>query len=176
MNRSNKHVTAGLIFIAASVVVALAIYLGIKLGLSATSQLPSNAKPMVVVATQSGQPSIADANSVGLAAGSIGQSTDLASGVSSSYYNPSFDCGGRLTNVLRTICYSDSLSMKDRELSDRFKAILAQKSGEDRQNLLNSQRAFLADREQCQDQRCLNDWYDTIIAHYKYETIESSRQ
>lgn len=74
-------------------------------------------------------------------------------------YNPSFDCGRRLSNVERMICQSESLSNYDRALSDRYFALKRDLSSVQWQMTLNSQRAFLSERSQCADEACVRQSY-----------------
>ena len=79
-------------------------------------------------------------------------------------FNPSFNCGPRLTNTERMICQDEDLSRKDRQLSSAFKIKLA--NSLDRQTLLAWQRSALAERTACADSSCLNQWYDNMLAEY----------
>lgn len=81
-------------------------------------------------------------------------------------FNPSFSCSGQTDNVLTMICQSRELSNKDRELSDRFKAVLRTLDEQDKQNLLRRQREFLRERNSCQDSECLHSWYDRVTEFY----------
>ena len=81
-------------------------------------------------------------------------------------FNPSFDCGPRLTNTERMICQDEELSRKDRQLSSSFKIVLAASTGTDRQLLLNYQRRALADRATCAETSCLSQWYEKMLAQY----------
>ena len=81
-------------------------------------------------------------------------------------YNPSFSCAGQTGNVLTMICQSRELSNKDRALSDRFKAVLRELDENDKQALLRRQRAFLRERDTCQDTECLHAWYDRVSEFY----------
>jgi uncharacterized protein YecT (DUF1311 family) len=81
-------------------------------------------------------------------------------------YNPSFSCAGQTDNVLTMICQSRELSNKDRELSDRFKAVLRTLDETDKQTLLRRQREFLRERNSCQDTECLHSWYDRVTEFY----------
>jgi uncharacterized protein YecT (DUF1311 family) len=81
-------------------------------------------------------------------------------------YNPSFSCTGQTSNVLLMICQSRELSNKDRELSDRFKAVLRSLDEQDKQTLLRRQREFLRERNSCQDTECLHSWYDRVTEFY----------
>jgi uncharacterized protein YecT (DUF1311 family) len=81
-------------------------------------------------------------------------------------YNPSFSCSGQTDNVLAMICQSRELSNKDRELSERFKAVLRSLDETDKQTLLRRQREFLRERNSCQDTECLHSWYDRVTEFY----------
>lgn len=81
-------------------------------------------------------------------------------------YNPSFSCAGQIDNVLSMICQSRELSNKDRVLSDRFKAALRPLDEFDKQAVLRRQRAFLRERNSCQDTECLHAWYDRVNEFY----------
>lgn len=81
-------------------------------------------------------------------------------------FNPSFDCGQRLTNVERMICQDENLAFKDRRLSDAFKDRLGALSGYDRTIFLNFQRNALADRAKCPNTSCVNDWFDYQLSTY----------
>lgn len=82
-------------------------------------------------------------------------------------FNPSFDCGRRLTNVERIICQDADLSRRDRQLSAAFKDRLAYYSGTEKSELLASQRRRLTIRAECPDTSCINAWYDEQLADYE---------
>jgi hypothetical protein len=86
-------------------------------------------------------------------------------------FNPSFDCGQRLSNVERIICQSESLSGYDRALSDRYFEIKRTVSRVEWQTALASQREFLTARAKCPDEACIRNVYvaqsnrlDAIVA------------
>lgn len=81
-------------------------------------------------------------------------------------FNPSFDCGPGLANVERMICQNQTLASKDRHLSEAFNARLHTLSGADRTIFLSSQRSALAERADCADLPCVNDWYDYQLSLY----------
>jgi hypothetical protein len=81
-------------------------------------------------------------------------------------YNPSFSCAGQRANVLVMICEDRNLAAKDRDLSERFRDLLADQTPDGRTEMLKRQRAFLKDRDACLDRPCLNRWYDRTIAFY----------
>ena len=78
-------------------------------------------------------------------------------------FNPSFDCGRRLSNVERMICQDEGLAAKDRTLSSAFKRKLAFYAADERADLLSNQRDALAERARCPDIQCVNDWYDSTL-------------
>lgn len=81
-------------------------------------------------------------------------------------FSPSFACAGQDEPTLVMICEDRFLSRKDRDLSDRFKAVLRSLDETDREALLRRQRAFLRERSACQDTACLHDWYDRTLEFY----------
>lgn len=62
---------------------------------------------------------------------------------------PSFDCAKASTTVELAICASAELSRLDRDLSAAYLAARNALGGSARQDLLDRQRAWLADRERC---------------------------
>jgi uncharacterized protein YecT (DUF1311 family) len=80
-------------------------------------------------------------------------------------YNPSFDCGARLSNIERMICQDESLAGKDRDLSAGFKQFLSYLSGAERSEALANQRELLQQRARCADTQCVNDWYDSALSN-----------
>jgi uncharacterized protein YecT (DUF1311 family) len=74
-------------------------------------------------------------------------------------YNPSFDCGGRLTNAMRMICQDEDLAGLDRDLS----ALYGRKKGAtpkpDLPALVQAQRDFLKSRDNCADTECMKNLY-----------------
>ena len=75
-------------------------------------------------------------------------------------YDPSFGCTEQLSFTEKLICESESLSAKDRRLSADFKKMLSFYSGSARNDLLATQRKFLAQRAKCRDFQCIDAWYD----------------
>lgn len=76
-------------------------------------------------------------------------------------YNPSFDCGRRLTNVERMVCQSEQLAALDRALSDRYFELRKSVSKAEWKVIMDSQRQFLADRGRCADEACIERTYVT---------------
>lgn len=74
-------------------------------------------------------------------------------------YNPSFDCGRRLSNVERMICQNEHLSGLDRALSDRYFGVKKSVSSVEWQLVLQSQREFLTERAKCPDENCIRNSY-----------------
>lgn len=74
-------------------------------------------------------------------------------------YNPSFDCGKRLTNVERMICQSEELAALDRALSDRYFELKEQVSKAEWKLIMNSQRQFLLQRGRCAHEECVKNTY-----------------
>jgi len=74
-------------------------------------------------------------------------------------YNPSFDCGGKLTNAMRMICQDEDLAAMDRDMN----ALYQQKKGAtpkpDLPALIQAQRDFLKSRNNCPDTGCMKDLY-----------------
>ena len=74
-------------------------------------------------------------------------------------YNPSFDCGRRLTNVERMICHNEELAALDRGLSDRYFELKKEVSKVEWQLVLDSQRKFLLERGRCAHEECIKNVY-----------------
>lgn len=74
-------------------------------------------------------------------------------------YNPSFDCGGSLSNVEQMICSDEQLSQLDRALAARYQSLRQEFSGAEWQQVVDSQRDFLRRRAACADVACLHDAY-----------------
>lgn len=81
-------------------------------------------------------------------------------------FNPSFSCAGQTNRVLLMICRDSELSRKDRDLSGYFRSALRQVDEQTRQDLLQKQRGFLRERNQCGNIGCLHAWYDRTISFY----------
>ncbi len=76
-------------------------------------------------------------------------------------FNPSFDCGGKLTNALRMICQDEDLAGLDRDLNARYQQKKAATPKPDLPALIAAQRAFLKSRDNCPDTGCMRDLYST---------------
>lgn len=74
-------------------------------------------------------------------------------------YNPSFDCGRRLTNIERMICQDEDLAARDRNLSALYSALRNMVSSADWRTVAASQREFLTARAGCADTSCLRAAY-----------------
>lgn len=74
-------------------------------------------------------------------------------------YNPSFDCGKRLTNVERMVCQSEELATLDRALSDRYFELKKQVSKVEWKLIMDSQRQFLLQRGRCAHEECVKNAY-----------------
>jgi uncharacterized protein YecT (DUF1311 family) len=74
-------------------------------------------------------------------------------------FDPSFDCGGSLSNVERMICSDEQLSQLDRALAARYQALKQEFSAAEWQQVVDSQRDFLRRRAACADVACLHDAY-----------------
>lgn len=167
MRESSDHTKAGLIFIGLGLVVALVLYLGFKLA----TRPPSRPDTVALSETgnQASKPELAQTTSdPDEASNFAAPDTEPANPTT---YNPSFKCSDQNDNVLSMICESESLSQKDRTLSEAFKAALALVQGAQRQQLLNKQRGYLAERDSCQTEECIDAWYDRVTGVY-----ESSEQ
>ncbi|NWH09350.1 MAG: DUF1311 domain-containing protein [Alphaproteobacteria bacterium] len=62
---------------------------------------------------------------------------------------PSFDCAKAQSAAESTICGAEALQWLDRQLARLFAQVKASVTGEDRADLLASQKAFLAARDAC---------------------------
>lgn len=72
----------------------------------------------------------------------------------------SFDCGKASTFVEKAICADPALGGLDDALSEGYKgALAANTSDEARSALRTSQKAWLADRNKCSSNKCLEDLY-----------------
>jgi uncharacterized protein YecT (DUF1311 family) len=74
-------------------------------------------------------------------------------------YNPSFDCGGRLTNAMRMICQDADLAGQDRDMNALYKEKKAATPKLDLPKLVQAQRDFLKSRDNCADTSCMKDLY-----------------
>lgn len=80
---------------------------------------------------------------------------------------PSFDCSKATSNVLQIICGNQELSALDVQLTNLYKQTLARSSYDGlaaRQNLVQSERHWIADRLRCPDAQCIETSYRTRIA------------
>jgi uncharacterized protein YecT (DUF1311 family) len=80
-------------------------------------------------------------------------------------YNPSFDCGGNLSNVEQMICQDEQLAQLDRAVTARYQSLRQELTTEDWQLVVSSQREFLRRRSACADVVCLHDIY---VAQARY--------
>jgi uncharacterized protein YecT (DUF1311 family) len=159
MRRSNNHIWVGIGFIFVAFAVALLVFFVVKFGASINRKDSETA-----IATAPQTPIAISENAQVVPQPAVVNEPDTAPPETS--YNPSYDCRSDLANVLQIICGNEELSAKDRNLSTIFKEVLSTKTGEDRHLILVGQRAFLAERDQCQDEACLNEWYDRTTAFY----------
>jgi hypothetical protein len=79
-------------------------------------------------------------------------------------FNPSFDCGKRLSNVESMICQDETLAELDRSLSDRYFQLKRALSPATWGRVRRSQREFLIRRSQCGDVECLGATYSDQAA------------
>ena len=160
---ASEGIQPGWLLLGALVAVGLGVLLWWSLtdGKGEVKQVPSPGASSSASASPSATPSATPAPSAtaSIAAAPKGPSYNPS-------YNPSFSCKGQTDNVLLMICGSRELSNKDRELSDRFKAVLRTLDEQDKQTLLRRQREFLRERNSCQDTECLHSWYDRVTEFY----------
>lgn len=76
-------------------------------------------------------------------------------------FNPSFDCGGKLTNAMRMICQDEDLAAQDRDLTRLYQAKKAATPKPDLPKLVQAQRDFLKSRDNCPDTECMQNLYST---------------
>jgi len=76
-------------------------------------------------------------------------------------FNPSFDCGGRLTNAMRMICQDEDLAAMDRDMNTTYLQKKAATPKPDLPALVQAQRDFLKSRDNCPDTACMKDLYST---------------
>ena len=74
-------------------------------------------------------------------------------------FNPSFDCGGKLTNAMRMICQDEDLAAQDRDLTSLYQAKKAATPKLDLAKLVQAQRDFLKSRDNCPDTECMQNLY-----------------
>ena len=74
-------------------------------------------------------------------------------------YNPSFDCGRRLSNVERMICQDEQLSELDRALAGRYVRLEEALPPLDWRDVIERRRQFLARRAECPDVECVKALY-----------------
>ncbi len=74
-------------------------------------------------------------------------------------YNPSFDCGGRLTNAMRMICQDEELAGLDRDMNALYQQKKAATPKLDLSALVQAQRDFLKSRDNCADTACMKNLY-----------------
>lgn len=75
-------------------------------------------------------------------------------------FNPSFDCGKRLSNVERMICQDESLAAADRKLSERYFQLKDVATPSEWASIMASQKEFLSARSKCGDIECVSTVYD----------------
>lgn len=81
-------------------------------------------------------------------------------------YGASFDCTKATTNVEKIICENEELSQLDIELSEVFKAFYFSKN-----EIKNAQKAWIKDRDKCQDKECTESMYQNKIQELKETNI-----
>lgn len=81
-------------------------------------------------------------------------------------YGASFDCTKATTNVEKMICENEELSQLDIELSEVFKAFYFSSN-----EIKNAQKAWIKDRDKCQDKACIESMYQNRIKELKETSI-----
>jgi uncharacterized protein YecT (DUF1311 family) len=83
---------------------------------------------------------------------------------SSPSLSPSFDCSRVVSQVLRTVCGSPKLVALDNQLTGAYQSALAQADQSNdlqaRSQLVTSERAWIAMRQQCPDAACIEAAYN----------------
>ena len=74
--------------------------------------------------------------------------------------NPSFDCAEARTRTEIMICGSDGLARRDRRMVELFDEAMASADPRTRQRLLRSRDRFLAWREGCRSNDCIEEGYE----------------
>jgi uncharacterized protein YecT (DUF1311 family) len=101
-----------------------------------------------------------------------GMSGEAALGDHARTYNPSFDCGGKLSNVERMICQDEELARLDRALAARYAQLRTQVAATDWQSVADGQKAFLQRRGACADTACVRDSHAAQMRYYnQFETV-----
>lgn len=78
---------------------------------------------------------------------------------SSSAFAVSFDCSKASTFVEKEICSDSLLGRLDDALSENYKGMLESDFGNSKNSLKTEQRKWLADRNECTNNKCLVDSY-----------------
>lgn len=79
---------------------------------------------------------------------------------------PSFDCGKATTQTEQAICSDPGLWAKDRAMNQLYLAGRAMPAAA-RKRFLDEQRAWMGVRNQCADQRCVNQVYDQRLGAFR---------
>jgi uncharacterized protein YecT (DUF1311 family) len=80
-----------------------------------------------------------------------------------SLQNPSFNCNTARTWAARTVCYDANLASLDRKLASQWGDAMARADAEQRVDLLRSDSRFLARRNSCSSEPCVQAAYNTQI-------------
>ncbi|HEX8402047.1 MAG TPA: hypothetical protein VF628_10115 [Allosphingosinicella sp.] len=91
-------------------------------------------------------------------------------------FNPSFDCGRRLTNVERMICQDEDLAGRDRALSDQYFEVKNVIGPAAWREVAGAQREFLKQRAICADTTCLRAVYarqSGLLDAYEQEAMNA---
>ncbi len=79
------------------------------------------------------------------------------------YSSPSFDCRRVTSWANRTVCASDALAARDREMAALFDDIAADADPGTRGDLEDGRREFLSRIQRCDDENCIASVYDDRI-------------
>jgi uncharacterized protein len=91
-------------------------------------------------------------------------------------FGASFDCSIAKTNIEKMICSDKELSVMDENLSIAFKEAI--KTTKEKNQLKNKQFAWLKERNECKDLKCLHDSYNLQLkylenkAQYQFATVQ----
>lgn len=83
-------------------------------------------------------------------------------------FGASFDCSKAKTDVEKTICSDKELSVIDENLSKVFKEVI--KTTKDKNQLKNKQFAWMKERNECKDVKCLIDSYHLQLDYLEKKT------
>ncbi len=81
-------------------------------------------------------------------------------GLEGEWSNPSFDCRQARTRSEIMVCGSDRLARRDRQMNERFDEAMANADPRTRQILLRTRDNFLAYRERCRSNDCIEEGYE----------------